>query len=277
MEAASILDVAQTFVERGYVVAPSALDAATVASAREAFTVLEDMVGDLPADVVERWFVLDREDAEDETRPRVAASIFIAGDPPRFRPQLAAVVTDPLIVQLARHSLGTETIQYHFANITAKAPRGSRAISWHRDYPNQYMSPRRSRFVRVMVCLDGMDADNGGTQFVPGSHLITDEQAVENERGGFPAGQSDGPVETAACPPGSLVLIHPKVLHGGQPNRSGQPRRNIIVQWGPADEPVCLYADQESLTGLRATGNDADLRRELAQRGFGMAECAPPD
>jgi phytanoyl-CoA hydroxylase len=126
------------------------------------------------------------------------------------------------------------------------------------------MCPQRSSFLRVMVCLDGMDEGNGGTCFVPGSHLVSDDEAAAMERTTTEPPSSD--VEVATCPPGSLVFIHPKVLHGGSRNASDRPRRNLIAQWGPADAPVCLYSEAESLTGLRATRDPSHIRRDLGQR-----------
>lgn len=112
-------------------------------------------------------------------------------------------------------------------------PHVGSGIAWHRDAANRYMPTARAAFVRAMICLDGMDAANGGTAFRPGSHLAAPEGAEVVER----------------CPPGAIVLIHPRVLHGGAPNRSARPRRNLIVQWGRADDPP-LGEARESLTGL---------------------------
>lgn len=37
-----------------------------------------------------------------------------------------------------------------------------------------------------------------------------------------------------------MVLIHPKVLHGGPANTSARPRRNVVLQAGAADAPLVM-------------------------------------
>jgi phytanoyl-CoA hydroxylase len=180
----------------------------------------------------------------------VGDAIFILGDPPAFSRRFAAAIVDQAAVALARCLLGTADIRYHFSNITMKRERVGSGISWHRDYPNAYMCPATSSFVRLMICLDGMDSDNGATQFVVGSHLLSDadaKHAVSREV----AEQSGAVIETAICPPGSVVAIHPKVVHGGPPNASLRSRRNLVIQWGRADDPIEGGTEgPETLTGL---------------------------
>jgi phytanoyl-CoA hydroxylase len=180
----------------------------------------------------------------------VGDAIFILGDPPAFHPRFAAAIVDPAVVDLARQLLGTQDIRYHFSNVTMKRERVGSGISWHRDYPNSYMCPAASSFVRLMICLDGMDETNGATQFVVGSHQLSDAGAkvgVSRDAGEHP----EAVIETAICPPGSVVAIHPKVVHGGPPNSSSRPRRNLVIQWGRADDPIATNAEgPETLTGF---------------------------
>jgi len=238
--------VAAAFASRGYAAVPAAIGRATVEAASRALTAIERSVHDLADGVVERWFVLEPSDGAKGSR-----RVFIVGDPGRFRPELASIMTHPACVQLAGLLLGTTTVRCHFSNLTTKQPNSTRTIRWHRDFPNQYMCPRRASFLRVMICLDGMDRFNGATEFLPGSHLLRDDEAVAAEHHPASVDAADDRIEVATCPPGSLVFIHPKVLHGGQRTRRNRPRRNLIVQWGLGDDPVCVWEDVESLTGLR--------------------------
>lgn len=160
-------------------------------------------------------------------------AVFLLGDPCRLDPCFAQAFAHPSLLAAAQAVLGTADIHCHFTNATIKNAHVGSGIAWHRDAANRYMPTARAAFVRAMICLDGMDAANGGTAFRPGSHLAAPEGAEVVER----------------CPPGAIVLIHPRVLHGGAPNRSARPRRNLIVQWGRADDPP-LGEARESLTGL---------------------------
>jgi ectoine hydroxylase-related dioxygenase (phytanoyl-CoA dioxygenase family) len=250
-------EIAATFAAKGYAVVPAALSRTTVEAALRVLTAIESSLQDLPEDVVQRWFVLEPAVAA-QTDPQASQQVFIVGDPSRFRPELASLITHPALVQLTALLLGTTTVCCHFSNLTTKQPNSTRTIRWHRDYPNQYMCPRRASFLRVMICLDGMDLANGPTQFVAGSHELDDE-AIAAERHPISVDGADERIEVATCPPGSLVFIHPKVLHGGPANTSSRPRRNVIVQWGRDNDPVCVYEDVESMTGLRLAADGAPV------------------
>ena len=138
-------------------------------------------------------------------------------------------------------------MEIHFANITTKSPSIGSGISWHRDFPNEYICPETPQMVRTMICIDGMDDDNGATQFVAGTH-------IEAEVEGKTISADDRRIVTASCGAGAVVAIHPLVLHGGLPNFSRRQRRNIVIQWGKRGVPLVTGA-RESITGL----SDAEL------------------
>lgn len=164
-------------------------------------------------------------------------AIFIIGNLPAFDPAFVACLIAPRLLALVRALLGSDDIRYHFSNVTMKRPLVGSGIGWHRDFPNRYICPQRPSFLRLMICLDGMDAENGATTFALGSHLLADRpdaDAADAER---------SPQMRAICPPGSVVAIHPRVAHGGTPNPTARQRRNIVVQWGRADDPPTPPAD----------------------------------
>lgn len=196
---------------------PSVLNEKALASAREAVGIIERSVGDLHPDIVSQLFVFETATPATESTDPPREVLFIASDAPRFQPELVEVLTDPFLIELTQALLGTEEIQYHFANITTKVPGLGRAVSWHRDYPNQYICPRRSSFLRVMVCLDGMDGDNGGTQFVSGSHVLSDEEAAALERN--TCGPANSEVVVAGLP-ARLAGVHPCQGPSWQPSQS---------------------------------------------------------
>jgi phytanoyl-CoA dioxygenase PhyH len=174
-------------------------------------------------------------DAKDGSTGR---SIFIIGDIPHHCPEVLSFIVNEQVVKLVRDILGTSEIVTHFANLTQKLPKIGRAINWHRDYPNKFISPISPDMVRTMICLDGMSRDMGATHFMKGSHMNPARDITS----------ADGPIVTVTCDPGAVVAIHPQVLHGGKSNRSSKIRRNIVVQWGRAD--VALATDiTESITG----------------------------
>jgi len=189
---------------------------------------------------------------------KTGAAIFIIGDPPAFDPTFARALLDPCLLTLARLLLESDDIRYHFSNVTMKRAGIGSGISWHRDFPNNYICPSRPTALRLMLCLDGMAAESGATSFVPGSHLMPEHW---NQSPSAIAERQ--PWKTIACPPGSVIAIHPRVVHGGSPNPTDRHRRNLIVQWGRADDLVAPPADAiESLCGLSV----AEIETWLAAR-----------
>lgn len=192
----------------------------------------------LPA--VSRALLTFERDLPDRKRGGVPAAtagdaIFLIGDPFHFAPIFAVAFAHEAVVEPVRTVLGTSDIVHHFGNVTTKSARCGSGISWHRDAANTYMPTESGRFVRAMICLDGMDAGNGGTSFRPGTHRDPAPDQVAEV--------------VPVCPPGAVVLIHPRVLHGGPPNHSDRRRRNIVVQWGRRDDPL-RGDNRETLTGL---------------------------
>tara|TARA_E500000305_G_scaffold98610_1_gene90265 strand:- start:261 stop:1016 length:756 start_codon:yes stop_codon:yes gene_type:complete len=174
--------------------------------------------------------------------PNGQDAVFILGDPTLFDPGLLRFIVDTRLTSIVAQVLGTSDIVLHFANITTKAPKIGSGISWHRDFPNNYICPAEPKMVRTMICIDGMQTHNGATAFLSGSH--NDGVSGRDIEAGDPR------IREAECAPGSVVAIHPLVLHGGAPNASALQRRNLVLQWGVVDCPLVTEA-RESLTGMR--------------------------
>jgi len=248
--------VERDYRRNGYAVVADVLSGDDVAAINALIAEIQGKVQSLPVALAES-LVMERDVPPREGGEAYAGdSIFILGGPPAFDPRFAALAIHPVITSLARAFLQTDAIAYHFSNVTTKRPAGGRSIAWHRDYPNEYISQAVPTFLRVMVCLDGMMEENGATAFLPGSHLVTDEEAGQKPL--VREVSETRRAECAICPAGSLVLIHPKVIHGGGRNVSQQFRRNFVVQWGDSSVPFSTN-NREILTGLCV----ADIERWL--------------
>lgn len=243
------------FARDGYCVMRQAVPQPRVAAFTRAVDRVQAMVPDLPPALRER-LTLER-DLPADKRGGIAAeevgdAIFILGDPPAFDAIFATLLEEPAIPAAVQGALGTRDVVAHFMNVTIKHPRFGRAIGWHRDFPNRYACPSSSCFVRVMLCLDGMTEAGGATAFLPGSHRIGDAEAEALSVSPIrPPPPSPGAAVLARCDPGDLVVIHPKVLHGGGINTSATPRRNIVLQAGDAAAPLLSQPLQETLAGSR--------------------------
>jgi len=237
----------------GFGVVRGAVPASLLAALREAVQRVQDTVSALPPPLLER-LTFER-DLPANRRGGIGAdevgdAIFILGDPVAFDAVFWEVLRQPRLVAAVRAAVGTADVAAHFMNVTVKHPRFGRGIGWHRDYPNGYASPAVSCFVRAMLCLDGMAGEGGATAFLPGSHRLEDA-AVDGAAPPKGWQPEDGAAVRVLCDPGDLVLIHPKVLHGGGMNASAAPRRNIVLQAGDAAVPLRHVPAMEAVTGHR--------------------------
>ena len=255
--AAALMPFALDYHQQGFAVLPGLVAPALVQRLQAATQRIQHGQAALPAALREH-LVFER-DLSVQGRSGVEASavgdaIFIIGDPPAFDPVFGELLQHAGLCAAARALLGTPALVFHFMNVTIKHADFGRAIGWHRDFPNSYMSTAGADFLRLMLPLDGMDAEMGATGFVAGTHSISDEEARRlkpiKER---PDAQAPERLQWAHCAAGDLVAIHPKVLHGGGMNRSGRARRNIVLQIGRADAPV-VGEGRESITGQPVPG-----------------------
>ena len=240
---------------QGFAVLPGFVDEAWAEALCSAVDAVQRNVANL--NDTERARLVFERDLSVKGRGGIAAeavgdALFILGEPEAFDPLFLRLLTWPPLVQAAQHALGTDAVVGHFMNVTIKHPRFGRAIGWHRDFPNTYICPEGSDFLRLMLCLDGMDVETGATGFVPGTHRVSDEAAREAKQDENAHGTSvpdPDTVQTVVCRRGDLVLIHPKVLHGGGMNTGARPRRNVVMQIGHASAPL-VTSYRESCTGL---------------------------
>ncbi|MEM8795978.1 MAG: phytanoyl-CoA dioxygenase family protein [Pseudomonadota bacterium] len=165
--------------------------------------------------------------------------IFVLGNLFQHCPELISLILKQALLKLVKSTIMVDEPVLHLVNLTQKAARIGSSINFHRDFPNKYICPIEPVMVRTMICIDGMTEENGPTSFFVGSHLDTSTDASELVS------------EAALCDPGSVVAINPLVLHGGLANRSPNPRRNIIIQWGAKNVPL-MDKTKEFVTGKSA-------------------------
>jgi phytanoyl-CoA hydroxylase len=159
---------------------------------------------------------------------------------PAFRqwastPQLVAILHqlfgEPVCATLAHHNC-----------IMTKHPTFGTATGWHRDI--RYWSFERNELISVWLALGTENVDNGGLQYIPGSHRVQLQPGqmdeldflrtdVAENQSLFAQGISI-PLEQ-----GDVVLFHSGLFHAAGRNNSEQIKASVVFAYhGQSNQPV---------------------------------------
>jgi ectoine hydroxylase-related dioxygenase (phytanoyl-CoA dioxygenase family) len=232
----------------GYLVVPDVLDAATLARLREEVEKITADPDTLPPELkryvhMERDYVRESTQRKynDLTAEQVGKAVRNIMELPLFSPFLGRIITYAPLLDILETLFESPEFHFHNYKCIIKAPKVSSAFRWHRDLP--YLKHTTPNLITAMLCLDPMTKENGATVVLPGTHRITEDQFkksdVEIQEDQLPR---DAKHVTVECPAGSAVLFHVNIIHGGGPNRSEIPRRNVIGIWaGPDTYPTTAH------------------------------------
>jgi hypothetical protein len=159
----------------------------------------------------------------------------------------SALDTHPLVQRLCRLPELLDGVRhilrqpFFLAQVEGREPiANNRPQPMHRDgggFPGQVMA--------AMAWLDPYGADNGATQIVPGSHRISDADALNAGDGGLESIVISGDV-------GDILLFDPEVMHGATTNISGARRRSLLISYAAES----LRTELQKTAALRNIGMD---------------------
>ena len=144
---------------------------------------------------------------------------------------LEQLFDEPVCVTLAHHNC-----------IMTKHPTYGTATGWHRDI--RYWSFPRNDLISVWLALGPEDSNNGGLQFIPGSHRVTLQPGQMDEldflRPDVAANEvlfAQGisvPIEQ-----GDVVLFHSGLFHAAGKNNSDQLKSSVVFAYhGQSNAPL---------------------------------------
>ncbi len=178
-----------------------------------------------------------------------------------------AVMTDAPMVDMVADLIGPD-VKYHHCKINSKLPGSKTVVRYHQDFP--YTPHTNDDVITALLLLDDVDEENGCLMVVPGTHRGTIDSLFQD--GAFtgmvaPALERDYmarqvPIEGKA---GAVCLMHTRLQHGSESNRSDDRRRAIyICVYSAADAiPIARNPMPSALEGTIVRGRESRTARMI--------------
>lgn len=177
--------------------------------------------------------------------PGAAVLIHIRGI---LEPALAALWTDPRLLDIVQQILGPEIVGHPVWNLRSKTPNNPLVtVPWHQD--TAYLAAGAERTLQPTAWIPLVDADavNGTLQVVRGGHRAGRVyRHVPENKTGHPASWylvlpeselPDGEWVTCTMKKGSVLLINQLIPHRSTENLSDIIRWSIDLRWQRPGEP----------------------------------------
>lgn len=154
----------------------------------------------------------------------------------RRDPAFAACATDPQIIRWLKQYFGSAIwlSQAHHNCLMTKHPVYSSLTGWHRDF--RYWAFTQDDLVSCWLALGPETAENGGLQFIPGSHRMTFETERFDDakffRTDLPENQALlGTAVTPELAAGDVVFFHCNTLHSASQNTRTDIKYSLVFTY----------------------------------------------
>ena len=262
------------FRRDGVLVAENAVDARQLGALREVLAewVEESRAHDAPfgeptADGRARFDLAPEHDAEIPALRRV-------NNPSEIDGAYMEIMRDSAMTDMVAALIGPD-VKHHHCKINLKLPVTHTEVRYHQDFA--YTPHTNDDVVTALLMLDDMTAENGCLMVVPGSHRGPMYSLFDGERfTGFVAPDEERTLREREEPilgrAGSVCLMHTRLAHGSEPNRSASPRGLYICVYSAADAfPIARNPMPNRNEGMIVRGR-ATRRARLAEAVIELPE-----
>jgi len=158
-------------------------------------------------------------------------------NPSDISPAFAEVAWNGAMVDMVADLIGPD-VNFHHCKINLKLPGSNTEVGYHQDFA--YTPHTNDDIVTALLFIDEVTAENGALMAVPGSHKGPIYSLFEGDR-------FTGSIEQTVAqrlkrqevpaigPAGSVCLMHTRLCHGSEANRSARPRGLYICVYTAAD------------------------------------------
>jgi ectoine hydroxylase-related dioxygenase (phytanoyl-CoA dioxygenase family) len=261
----------KAYREDGFVIVADLLDPATLSGLRDS---LERIVKDHErlAPALRAKLFFEREHVKNN--PQYYAGVLTpeeCGDAVRqiedlalFDAAFADLIRYPPLLDVLEALFGSSEFSFNYLRGRPKAARVGNGISnggFHRDTPFEEFTAVNTAL--VILCLHDMGLENGATEFIRGSHRVSDAEAKQPCWREVAAEQIDPAARVVArCRAGAGIFFNTKILHAAGHNRSDRPRHTLLAEWvGPDVLPTS--PDRYAYQGLRPRSKHPAYRRQV--------------
>jgi ectoine hydroxylase len=197
-------------------------------------------------------------------------------NPHLYNDLLGRIVRHPRLLGAVEDLLGEPVYVFQLV-VNNKAPFNGDMWYWHQDYPTYRADDHLAecRMVNVLIFLDEVTQFNGPLMVVPGSHRMKTEWPDESTQGTsykirysgtgvIEAEVQRGGIVAPTGPAGSVLFMHPNVLHASGSNLSPWRRRVISLTYNafsnkattPTIRSRDIVPDDSNVPALEALGAD---------------------
>jgi ectoine hydroxylase-related dioxygenase (phytanoyl-CoA dioxygenase family) len=164
---------------------------------------------------------------------------------PTSRDELfAAIAEDTRLLDAVEQLIGPDIV-LQYSKLNVKPPRVGSVVEWHQDFA--FYPHTNTDLVATLIYLDDATRENACLRVLPGSHLRgllhheADGYFVGKVRSPADAGLDESAITDCEGSAGSVVFIHPLLLHSSEKNLSDLYRRVFIPSYRAADSLPIYY------------------------------------